>query len=117
MRNEPLLRNFCAQANQAARKGTVVVNSVLIRPRVLAFKNVSYLQRRIDVLSYGILGVTHPRYDENYWYMAEGDHGYITEGKQPDCVYYLSLLNSFTMKFALVKHVCGIEISLDAANW
>lgn len=114
--DEPLLKNFCISAHKMARKGPIIVNSLILRPRILTFKNENYSRRRVDVLSYGISGVTHPKYDENYWYMAEGDHSYITEGKRPDCVYYLSLLNSMTMKFALVKHVCGIDVKLDDAN-
>lgn len=97
-----------------AGKGSITVDSIIIRPRVLMFKNESYLRRRVDVLSYGIEGVTNSDYDEKYWYMAEGDHTYITEGKTANCVYYLMLLNSYTMKFSLVKHVCGIDVNLDA---
>jgi hypothetical protein len=99
-----------------AQRGSIEVNGVIIRSRILVFKSASLKQRRVDVMAYSVNGVTHPKYDEHYWYMVEGDHGYITEGKKPDCVYYLTLLSSYSMKFALAKHVCGIDVNLDVTN-
>jgi len=87
-----ILREYCARVHEKAGRGqNVTVNGLLLRPRKLLFKNYNYEPRRVDVLSYGVEGVTDMKAEPAFWYLHEGPHGYIIKGKRPDCVYYLTL--------------------------
>lgn len=105
---EPKLRKFCANAHKTAKKEEIDLNVLVLRPRFITFEK--YQPKRVDMVAYGVANPQAQNPDMLYWHTPEGPHWYITEGLQPDCVFYTTIPNITIGTFQLIDYVCGIDI-------
>jgi len=111
---EPRLKRFCTEAHKQGGYGMGYgiggANNTDLKPRMLIFRNPEYLPRMVDIVMYGINGLSDLHRDRFFFWMVRDDYWYMTAGETDDCVYYVTHANKTNFEFKLLKRVCGIFI-------